>query len=278
MSRAAWFLPLPLVPLVLVAACSSSGPNVPTVAAARTFRLEGFEPGRAVPPRRPVRVSFSIRKPDGAVLASYRSGAGPHTGVHLIYVRRDLGVIIHHHPRPATDGRVDDSVVFPLPGSYRVLVDAYPSGRANFQLYGTVSVTGRYRPKPLPGFTRTVDVDGYRVELVRPPRLRPLRPAFVRVDVTRADGSPARFTPWFGALAHAIFFRGGSLDYFHTHVCGARTPGCTTAVGSRPVGRSSQPGRLNVGILLPEPGTWRLFLQFKTDGRVETAPFTLNVR
>ena len=37
-------------------------------------------------------------------------------------------------------------------------------------------------------------------------------------------GRPARFTPWFGALAHAIFFRAGSLDYFHTHVCAPARP------------------------------------------------------
>jgi hypothetical protein len=35
---------------------------------------------------------------------------------------------------------------------------------------------------------------------------------------------------------------------------------------------------LHVGVLLPVSGTWRLFLQSKVDGRVITAPFTLDVR
>ncbi len=30
-------------------------------------------------------------------------------------------------------------------------------------------------------------------------------------------------------------------------------------------------------MLVPAPGTWRLFLQTKVDGRVVTAPFTLKV-
>jgi hypothetical protein len=33
-----------------------------------------------------------------------------------------------------------------------------------------------------------------------------------------------------------------------------------------------------VGILLPESGTWRLFLQFRSGGKVLTAPFSLHVR
>jgi len=35
---------------------------------------------------------------------------------------------------------------------------------------------------------------------------------------------------------------------------------------------------LNVGVLVPAPGTWRLFLQFRANGRVLTAPFTLRVK
>ena len=279
MSRGRWFLPFLPLAAVLLAGCSSSGPHVPTIAAARTFRLDGFRPGSTVPAGRAVRVSFAIRQPDGAVLASYRRGAGPHTGIHLIYVRRDLSVIIHHHPPIGSDGRVVDSVVFPRPGPYRVLVDAYPATTRNFQLFGTVDVAGRYRAQPLPPARSSATAVGYRVALGKLPRLRAIQPAFLTVTVTRPDGRPARFTPWFGALAHAIFFRSGSLDYFHTHVCGPRTAGCTSVLGgARVTGRSSKPGRLNVGILLPEAGVWRLFLQFKADGRVLTAPFTLDVR
>jgi hypothetical protein len=92
------------------------------------------------------------------------------------------------------------------------------------------------------------------------------------------SGRPVNFTPWYGALAHAIFFRKGSLDYFHTHVCGPSTPGCTSILGGTKVtGTSTTPGKLQVGVLLPIGGTWRLFLQFQAGGRILTAPFTLKV-
>jgi hypothetical protein len=31
-------------------------------------------------------------------------------------------------------------------------------------------------------------------------------------------------------------------------------------------------------VLVPLPGTWRLFLQFQANGKILTAPFTLRVR
>jgi hypothetical protein len=42
-------------------------------------------------------------------------------------------------------------------------------------------------------------------------------------------------------------------------------------------GQSAAAGQLTVGILLPVPGRWRLFLQMKLGGRVVTAPYTLDV-
>ena len=82
------------------------------------------------------------------------------------------------------------------------------------------------------------------------------------------------------AFAHAIFFRQGSLDYFHTHICAPNAPNCGTLPGvasSRIAGSSTAPGKLTIGILLPAPGTWRLFLQMKLGGKVVTAPYTLKV-
>jgi hypothetical protein len=43
-------------------------------------------------------------------------------------------------------------------------------------------------------------------------------------------------------------------------------------------GTSATPGKLTIGVLVPVPGTWRLFLQCQVNGRVLTAPFTLTVK
>jgi hypothetical protein len=263
---------------VVVAGCGSSSPPQITIGAARTYELAGF-PARFTTGK-PTRVSFRIDLPSGAALTRYRTGSGPHTGVHLIIVRSDLGAIIHKHPKPS-GGQFDEELTFPTPGRYRVVVDAYPAGGtlSNFQLLKWVDVAGQAPRATLPPFRPSVTVDGYRFTLSKPPQLRAIQANFLTLRVTRPNGTPATFTPWFGALAHAIFFRAGTLDYFHTHVCAPGASGCTSILGTtRVTGRQTQPGRLRVGVLLPIGGTWRLFLQCKVDGRVLTAPFTLNVR
>lgn len=267
---------------LLVAGCgSSAGTGQITVGAARTYRLAHFGPVRFAAGKTE-RLWFTIGQPSGAPLTDFRKRSGPHTGVHVIIVRSDLGVIIHKHPPVAPDGSISEPITLPTPGKYRVVIDAYPNLQGplrNFQLFGLITVPGRAPRKPLGPFERTVVVDGYRFTLQNRPRLQAIRPAFLALAVTRPDGSRATFTPWFGALAHAIFFRSGSLDYFHTHVCAPGATGCTSTLGAtRVTGTAARPGVLNVGVLLPVSGTWRLFLQCKVDGRVLTAPFTLKVR
>jgi hypothetical protein len=267
--------------MLAAAGCGSdTGPKAPSIQPARTFRLAGFQPAGKVRPGRPVTVAFTIEQPDGKPLTDYKRGGGPHTGVHLIIVRDDLSTLIHLHPPIAATGRVREQVTLPAPGPYRVVVDAYPKGGAqsNFQLFSKLNAAGAYTPKPLPPFDQTVVVDGYRLRLHGHPRLKAIRAGFITITVADPQGRPARFTPWFGALAHAIFFRTGTLDYFHTHVCAPGASGCTSFLGSTQVkGSSSTAGKLRVGVLVPVAGTWRLFLQCRANGRVLTAPFTLEV-
>jgi hypothetical protein len=268
--------------LVLAGCGGSSKPSFPTIGAARTFTLADFKPTGPAVAGRPTKLSFVIRQPDGTPMTRFKRGPGPHTGVHLIVVRNDLAAIVHRHPPIAADGTISDTITFAKPGPYKVVVDVYPNTtgpQPNFQLFGSLRVSGQYRPEPLPAFTPSVVVDGYHFVMKGRPSLRAIQAAFLTIDVTSPQGKPVRFTPWYGALAHAIFFRRGSLTYFHTHVCARGAAGCTSTLGSTKVtGSSSTPGKLNVGVLVPVPGTWRLFLQCRVAGRVLTAPFTLQVR
>jgi hypothetical protein len=271
-----------LVALVGLAGCGGGSSRAPTLAVqpARQFRLTTYIVGTPTAGK-PATVGFSIVRPDGSNLKQFRHGSGPHTGVHVIYIRNDLGAIVHRHPHIAADGSFADTVTFPSGGPYRVVIDVYPqqtTPQPNFQLFTHLQVKGAYSPKALPPPAQHVDVDGYRFTLNSTPRLHAIQPAFLSFTVTR-NGAPAHFSPWFGALAHAIFFRAGTLDYFHTHVCAPGASGCTSAFGGAKVtGTSSTPGKLSVGVLVPVPGTWRLFLQCLVDGHVLTAPFTLRVR
>ena len=267
--------------VLALAGCGGGGSPSIAVQPAREYRLEHHVTGTLVA-RRPSTVTFRIIRPDGSALTAFRRGSGPHTGVHVIFVRSDLASIVHRHPAVHPDGTFGETVTFPSGGTYRVVIDAYPqqaSPQPNFQLFTTLRVRGPTTSVALPPFSPTETVDGYRFTLHGKPQLRAIEPAFLSFSVTRPDGSAAHFTSWYGALAHAIFFRQGTLDYFHTHVCAPGAAGCTSALGAaRVTGTSTTPGKLSVGVLVPVAGTWRLFLQCRVDGHVLTAPFTLRVR
>src|SRR5205085_2008599 len=167
-----------------------------TVGAARTYQLAGFRPAGPAKPGVPTTVSFRIEQPSGATLTAYRRGPGPHTGIHLIIVKDDLSTIIHQHPPVGADGTLSKTIDFPSPGRYRVVVDVYPAstpnGQTNFQLFRWVTVSGQATKQPLPAFSPTVIVDGYRIALKGKPALHAIEPAFLTVTVTDPQGRPAR--------------------------------------------------------------------------------------
>jgi hypothetical protein len=274
-----------LAAIMILTGCggAGSGLTVPTVAPAKIYTLGGFELSGEVTPGHPVTVTFTVLLPSGKPLTQYKTGTGPHTGVHLIIVRNDLAYIIHQHPPVGPNGLLRQTVTFPAPGPYKVLVDVYPNipgGQANFQLFQTIHVTGNYKPKPLPAYKPNLTVDGYHFVMAPHATVHAIQAQFLNVHVTGPHGEKPTFVPWFGALAHAIFFREGTLDYFHTHICAPNAPNCGVLPGvasSRISGTSTSPGKLTIGVLLPAPGTWRLFLQMKLGGRIVTAPYTLQV-
>jgi hypothetical protein len=277
---------LPLLVLgVAIAGCGgSSAPPTVTIPPSHQFELGDFIPSAPVQTGKSTTVSFKIIEPNGQTMTKFKRGSGPHTGVHLIMVRKDLSVIIHRHPPEGPNGVFTQQVTFPAPGPYRLVLDVYPATSdiqlRNFQLFGHIQVAGAYKPAPLPKPARADTIDGYHFDLVKisTPTLRAIDPAFLTITVTNPQGKPAPFTPWYGALAHAIFFRAGSLDYFHTHVCSPGATTCGSVLGATKVsGSSTTPGHLTVGVLVPLPGTWRLFLQIQSGGKIVTAPFTLQV-
>lgn len=280
---------LAVAALVLAAsACGGGGSSgTPTIAvgAARTYHLSGFGPTSGIVAGRPTLVHFTIVRPDGKPLTQYREGKGPHTGADLVIVRDDDSHVLYIDTQGHANGLISQQVVFPAPGRYRVVIDAYPKPTSatspfNFQLFTWVTVRGTPElQRTLPAFAPTEVVDGYRFTLAGTPRLHAIQPAFLTFHVTGPDGKPAVFGEWRGALAHAIFIRDHSLDYFHTHVCPPGANYCGTKIGGASVaGVSSTPGVLKVGVLAPVPGVWRMFLLTYIGGKERVAPFTFTIR
>jgi hypothetical protein len=165
--------------------------------------------------------------------------------MHLIVVRRDLRRYQHLHPVQGADGEWAIDLTLPEAGVYRAFADFRIDGEQH-TLGVDLFAPGDFRPLDLPREQRTAQTDGYDVQLL------PRDESVLYFTIVRGTQTVVP-QPYLGAKGHLVVLREGDLAYRHVH----------------PVQRG-----LGFEIGDPEPGTYRLFLQFRHAGTVHTAAFT----
>jgi hypothetical protein len=160
--------------------------------------------------------------------------------MHVIVVRRDLTGFQHLHPSMRADGTWTVPLTLPDPGTYRVYADFVVDGEPH-TLAADLNEDGDVRSRPLPPPSNTTTVDGLTVTR-----------RGLDFTVTRA-GKPVAVEDYLGAKGHLVALREGDLAFLHVH---------------------PDENRLRFEADLDTRTRYRLFLQFKTDGRVHTAAFT----
>jgi hypothetical protein len=216
-------------------------------------------------PGRPGELRFAIAGGDGRRVRDFEV---EHTKrMHLIVVRRDGRGFQHLHPELGADGEWSTPLTLPEPGAYRVFAD-FKRGAKAHTLAGDLFVDGdaSYRPLPEPAATATT-ATGYDVRLDAG-GVRAGEPAELRFSVTR-DGRAVRTEPYLGAGGHLVALREGDLAYLHVHPAGHDEPAAH--------GESAAHDAIAFETGFPSAGRYRLYLQFKDDGRVHTAEFTQEV-
>ncbi len=205
---------------------------------------------------------FTVRDADGRAVDEYRREHDKE--LHLIVASRDLVTYRHLHPERAPDGTWSTPVDLPRAGGYRVFADFTPDrpGAENLTLGADLAASGPYSPRELPRPSATARVDGYDVKLTG--TLTPGRANELRLTVSR-DGKPVTdLQPYLGAYGHLVALRAGDLAYLHVHPEGEPGDGTT------------RPGpHVSFTATAPSSGNYRLFLDFKHDGVVRTAAFTV---
>jgi hypothetical protein len=220
-----------------------------------TFRLveATADAGDAVP------VAFTIEGPDGPV-TNY--DVAHDEDLHLIAVRRDFSGFQHVHPEMAADGTWTTSLDL-TPGQWRLFADFKATGAEALTLGNDLAVRGNYVPaEPPSSDSLTSTVDGYTVTLDGD--LVAGEEAELKLTVTR-DGEPVTdLQPYLGAYGHLVALRAGDLAYLHVHPEGVPGDGVT------------QPGPDVVFYAeVPSPDRYHLYLDFKHEGVVRTATFTV---
>jgi hypothetical protein len=206
---------------------------------------------RAAPRDRRFELSFKIVGKDGRAIHEFDV---EHTKrMHLIVVRRDPTGFQHVHPILRADGTWTTPLTLPQPGTYRVFADFSVGGKPT-TLADDLQVDGDVRSRPLPAPAKAAETDGFRVQLTDGV-VRADQESKLTFAVTR-NGQPVSLQDYLGAKGHLVALREGDLAFLHVH---------------------PDANSLRFEATFPNPGNYRLFLQFQVAGRVHTAPFTLEV-
>ncbi|PWI20323.1 hypothetical protein DI272_05545 [Streptomyces sp. Act143] len=205
---------------------------------------------------------FAVRDSTGRAVTAYQREHDKE--LHLIVASRDLVTYRHLHPVRAADGTWSIPVELPRAGGYRVFADFTPAkkGAENLVLGADLAASGSYAPQRLPAPSGTADVDGYKVRLSG--GLTPNTATELKLEVTRVGRPVTDLQPYLGAYGHLVALRSGDLAYLHVHPNGEPGDGKT----------ESGPG-ISFTATAPSDGTYRLFLDFKHQGQVHTAAFTV---
>jgi hypothetical protein len=228
--------------------------------------------------------------------------------MHLFLVRAPgLDAIAHLHPR--ADGEQDGAARFgqavpPLPaGSYRLFGDIVhangidetvtasvdlPGGGATAELGGpafdpddAMAVIPTAGSAASPAFPLPAGRGTLRWLDARAPRAG--QTVVLEIEVDGADGKPAVVEPYMGMAGHAmILARDGSV-FAHVHPTGSVPMAALALVdGTQAVDHSRHHGmtfapRVRFPYVFPKAGAYRLFVQVKLAGRVETGAWDLEV-
>lgn len=217
-----------------------------------TLRLDrsNFETGKAGELR------FRIEDTEGATVRDF--DRSHERDLHLIVVGRDGTGFQHLHPEMDADGTWATTLRLPAAGVYRVFADFSVDGDSH-TLAADLFAPGRFEPRPFPPPADTDAVDGFELRL-ESGWLRAGRPADLRFSVSR-DGEPvAGLENYLGARGHLVALREGDLAFLHVHP-----------------DEGGAPGLIPYTAHFPTAGRYFLFLQFKVDGKVHTAEFSLAV-
>lgn len=238
----------------------SSGTQMGTMPMAHGNGLSASEDGYTLVltseprPGTPTPVTFMITK-DGKPVTDF--DVEQTKRLHFYLIREDLTGFQHLHPTMAADGTWSVDPAAMQPGTYRIYTQFDPKGAAEPYVLSVPVKAGNGSSQPLPAASNSTTVDGYQVTLDG----TLVRGGRVKVSFAK-DGKPVTdLQPYLETYAHVTGFREGDMAFTHLH------PSDTvTTKGGGP--------DLTFVIEAPEPGTYRLFIQFEAGGSLHTAAVT----
>nr|WP_295871695.1 hypothetical protein [uncultured Chitinophaga sp.] len=181
---------------------------------------------------------------------------------HLIIVNSQLTSFEHLHPQRDADGNYIIDVTFNHAGQYLVYADYQAEGYAPQTDRLTLQVAGQEQPGAgEAGEKLSTVTDGLQLTIAAAAPFVAGAESHIPVTITK-DGKAlhaADINPYLGAVAHIILIGREDKDFLHIH----------------PMSDSQFP--IIGHTVFPKADIYRMWIQFKTEGVLHTASFTIQV-
>ncbi len=235
----------------------------------RTATLGGYTLAAVKAPRQAGdrgELSFRIDGPNGVQKDFTRQQTKL---IHVYLVRTDLTEYQHLHPSIDSSGVWTTDLTVPEPGPYRLVAEfeaLTPDGNFEERILGeNFTVAGDYIPSTAAPTAGAVTVDGYELTLDGDPKVDG---DDLTLRIAKDGNGVTTLEPYLASFAHITGFRAGDLTSVHVHPSNEPDPNDASARGGPD---------LSLSPMFPEPGRYRLFIQFQTDGRVHLVPMDIEV-
>lgn len=187
--------------------------------------------------------------------------------MHLIVVSDDLRFFQHVHPTHKGNGRFEVNPNFPAAGSYTLFSDYKPAGQKEQVSAQKIIIPGNVPlPTELEKFSNTKILADTKVSLKLPEKtLKAGKEVKISFDLQELkQNQPIKdLQPYLGEKGHLVIVKSSSplteADYIHAHAL-----------------KESSDGQINFLSSLPSKGTYKVWLQFNRNGKVNTADFWVN--
>ncbi|QCJ40783.1 hypothetical protein FAY30_02045 [Bacillus sp. S3] len=185
--------------------------------------------------------------------------------MHLFIVSKDLSYFSHIHPIYKGDGEFNITTGFPAGGDYKIIAEFTPKGGGDSSIENHWQhVEGETaKEEPLVAEQElTKVVDGKKVSLSFS-ELKAGKTLHMTYTINDAkSGQPIKnLQPYLGAMGHTVAMSADAEKYLHIH------PMTTEGNGPQVIFMT----------IFPEPGIYKIWGQFKHNGKVFTVPFVIDV-
>ncbi|WP_414622687.1 hypothetical protein [Calothrix sp. CCY 0018] len=219
---------------------------------------------KKITPNQPVAVKVQI---PATVAKANNNDTKPHQ-MQMVVVSNDLRFFDLVQASYKNNQNIEVKPKFPAPGEYTVFSDYNPSGEKEQVSVEKVSIPGEVPfPTELESYSKTKTFTDTKIDLnLSEPNIKAGKKVTLKFDLKQASNNkPIKdLKSYLGQKANLVVIKSssslGKTDYIDTETI-----------------KKSPNNQVHFTTKFPQPGTYKLWLQFNRDGKVKTADFWVTV-